>query len=193
MHHSKWTMTHYRTLSRDLIPAFFTLIATALHAICCLLPLYTSFALMLGNSAWWGAVRPYLVAAQFVLLVYGVLRIFTVYPDLLRARVYIASVVISVLGILLGMRDVVRSPGQEQTKHILDNLKYQETVSLAVRSDADRLAVGQTLSALDGVKWKRTEWWGNQVIVHFHSGVISEQEIVQALLAAGLPVELTSR
>lgn len=186
-------MTHYRTLSRDLIPAFFTLIATALHAICCLLPLYTSFALMLGNSAWWGAVRPYLVAAQFVLLVYGVLRIFTVYPDLLRARVYIASVVISVLGILLGMRDVVRSPGQEQTKHILDNLKYQETVSLAVRSDADRLAVGQTLSALDGVKWKRTEWWGNQVIVHFHSGVISEQEIVQALLAAGLPVELTSR
>ncbi len=182
-------MTFFPASRRDLLTAFFSLAATLLHTLCCLLPLYASFAAALGRSFIWNAARPYLLVVQSLILLYCVIRIIAAYPKLLRARIYIVSALVSLPGIGLGLRDTVRSPEQEQAIHILDNLKYQESVTIPFRQEPDLPGVKEVLANLQGVKWRHTEWNEDGLIVHYHSGMISEERILQALAERGFHVE----
>ncbi len=182
-------MTFFRVSRRDLLTAFFSLAATLLHTLCCLLPLYASFAAALGRSLIWNAARPYLLAVQALILFYCIIRIIAAYPKLPQARIYIVSALVSLPGIGLGLRDTFRSPEQEQAIHILDNLKYQESVTITFRQEPDLPGVKNALANLQGVKWRYTEWNEDRLIVHYHSGMISEERILQALAERGFHVK----
>lgn len=182
-------MTFFRASQRDLLTAFFSLAATLLHTLCCLLPLYASFAAALERSLAWNAARPYLLAVQALIFLYCIVRILAAYPKLLRVRIYIVSALVSLPGIGLGLRDTFRSPEQEQATHILDNLKYQESVTIEFRQEPDLTGVKEALGNLPGVKWRHTEWNEDGLIVHYHSGMISQERILQALAENGFHVK----
>ncbi len=182
-------MRFFRTSHRDLFAAFFSLTAALLHTICCLLPLYTSFAVAFGKSFVWKTAQPYLLAAQVLVLLYCIFRIVAAYPKPFKARIYMISAVIGLAGIGLGMRDTIRSREQAQAVRILENLKYQESVTLAFPGRPELPEIRQALTSLKGVRWEKTAWGTHGLTVHYHSGMVSEEQVLRALAREGYRFE----
>lgn len=178
-------MMSFRANQRGFLLAFFSLTATLLHGFCCLLPLYTSFAMTLGRSILWKSAQPYLLAVQALLSLYFIVRLVKARKNRSRVRMYWISLLISVAGIGLGLRESIRTKEQEQTIRILENLRYQESVALSFRHKPDLAELKMVLAEVKGVKWRKTVWEEGKLIVHYHAQQVSEEKVLQALRESG--------
>lgn len=182
-------MTFFNARQRGLVPVFLTLTASLLHSICCLLPLYASFALAFSRSVFWKSAQPYLLVAQVLLLFYFVNRGVKERRSRGKVTLYGLSILISLAGIGLGLRELPVSRKQKQAVHILENLKYQESVTLVFQREPDISQVKKLLSGLEGVRWQKTAFENGTLIVHYHSGLVSEEKILTLLVQNGYQFE----
>ncbi len=178
-------MTFFNTRQRGLLPVFFTLTASLLHSICCLLPLYASFAMAFSRSVFWRAAQPYLLVIQVLLLFYFVGRCVKERRSRGKVTLYSLSILISLAGIGSGLRELPVSREQKQTIRILENLKYQESVTLAFPVQPDISRVKKLLAGMEGVRWQKTAFEDGRLVVHYHSGIVSEEEILTLLAQNG--------
>lgn len=177
-------MTPFHIRPQGALLAFLSFTATLLHGFCCLAPLYTSFAMTLGRGVLWKSAQPYLLAMQVLFTLYFIVRLRD-HKSRSQARMYWISLLISLVGIGLGLREPALTKEQEQTIRILENLKYQESVALSFTDKPDLPELKTVLAKVKGVKWRRTVWEEGKLIVYYHTQLVSEEKVLQALRESG--------
>lgn len=182
-------MTFFNARRSGLMPFFLTLTTSLLHSICCLLPLYASFAVAFSRSVIWRSAQPYLLGMQVLLLLYFVARAVKERRNRNKFILYGLSIVISLAGIGFGMRELVVSREQKQTIRILENLQYQESVLLILPGNPDISRIKQLLAELEGVRWQKTAFENGRLVVHYHSGLVSEEKVLTLLVQNGYQFE----